>query len=240
MPAGPKNSLATADVLPGVDALEPKEPKSAPSRAAATEELESYLNSNARRDCKSDSKSGVTLQEAPSARGSKGRDSEGTRERSRSQRKRSRSRGRKEKSHRDRSRSYGSWGRRPGTTRSDDRGKGSGKQSHGGKAYGNHTSSSDAGVSGVARVHVTGLDTGTTEKDLNGIFGDYGKVLGMHVLPSRSRGGRPSAIIRYSTPQAAETAIIALKDKYQLQLAKPNPRWDKPDNTPSDKAGLEK
>lgn len=167
----------------------------------AVEELESFLSKSSRNLTTTVSHhGGLVLKEAPGARSP------------------SRSRG-----NRSRSRSYGSWGQRPTHPRF---GKGYGK--YGGKGYVPSRPTSSRGSNGVSRVHVNGLPKNSTERDVKETFSEYGEVLGLHMLGSR--GGKASVIIRYSKPNSAEDAISALWDKYDIQLAKPNARWDNPNN----------
>jgi len=178
----------------------------------AVEELESFLSKAGRKlEATVSHSGGLVLKEAPDAY-----DRLSARSRSRT-----RSRG-----NRSRSRSYGSWGQRPIHQRF---GKGYGK--YGGKGYLPSRPNADRGSngnSGVARVHVNGLPKGTTERDVKEMFAEYGEVLGLHMLGSR--GGKVGSIVRYSKPNSAEDAISALRTKYDIQLAKPNARWDNPDN----------
>mmetsp|Transcript_33467 Transcript_33467/g.77766 ORF Transcript_33467/g.77766 Transcript_33467/m.77766 type:complete len:195 (-) Transcript_33467:42-626(-) len=76
------------------------------------------------------------------------------------------------------------------------------------------------------RVYIGDLPDDVTEAILLRRFEMYGDVLGLKILPGRSGRSRAAAIIRYSAPAAAESAIAALKDKLDIRRAKPNPRWD--------------
>lgn len=65
-----------------------------------------------------------------------------------------------------------------------------------------------------------------TEGALERIFSKYGEVLGLKIIPARASIEKTCAIIRYGDNAAADAAIEALHQKYEIRLAKPNPLWD--------------
>mmetsp|Transcript_25527 Transcript_25527/g.71882 ORF Transcript_25527/g.71882 Transcript_25527/m.71882 type:complete len:361 (+) Transcript_25527:131-1213(+) len=86
----------------------------------------------------------------------------------------------------------------------------------------------------ASRVHVSNLPKDITEGNLEHLFGQHGKVLGLQLLAGAQRG-QTCAIVRYESHEDAEASIDALHAKYEVRagdgpivvkLAKPNPRWD--------------
>lgn len=104
------------------------------------------------------------------------------------------------------------------------------------KMYGNaRQRNGDSGHQATGRVFVTNLPSNINEGVLERLFQRYGKVLGLKVIIPRYRKDNATAIIRYDRPAAAEAAIAALNEKYELRPregmikvkhAKPNPQWD--------------
>jgi len=62
-----------------------------------------------------------------------------------------------------------------------------------------------------------------SEGALKRVFGRYGDIFGVKLLPHNS------AIVRFSGPRAAnaaEAALAGLRNHYEVSLARPNPQWD--------------
>merc|ERR1712217_554608 len=104
------------------------------------------------------------------------------------------------------------------------------------KMYGNNgRHNGDSGDHVTGRVFVANIPSNIGEGVLERLFQKYGKVLGLKIIVPRYRKDQATAIIRYDRPAAAEAAIAALNEKYELRPhegtikvkhAKPNPQWD--------------
>lgn len=109
----------------------------------------------------------------------------------------------------------------------------SGGRSRGkGGQKGNQREAVSAQSSGISRVHVANLPGNATEDALWSTFSPFGKILGVKLLPSRG-SSVSTAIVRFSSPVAAEAAIAALHRKpsrvgytLEVKLARPNPKWE--------------
>mmetsp|Transcript_99466 Transcript_99466/g.276803 ORF Transcript_99466/g.276803 Transcript_99466/m.276803 type:complete len:154 (+) Transcript_99466:133-594(+) len=95
------------------------------------------------------------------------------------------------------------------------------------EAFSQSSGGGNGGFGPGARVYIGNLPKHVTESTLMRKFRTYGEVLGLKLIIGRPGGGRNGAIIRFSSPAGADAAIAALKDKLDIRLAKPNPRWDR-------------
>lgn len=121
---------------------------------------------------------------------------------------------------------WGRWGRGKGG------GKGRGRKDGGN--FGGDGGGWPHGASST-RVYLERLPFDVTEQDIKQAFKAYGTVLFVQMLNQRRGAKTVSAIVRYETAAAAETAVRSTHNKYEMtagsgpisaKFAKPNSKWD--------------
>lgn len=112
---------------------------------------------------------------------------------------------------------------------------GGGGQSWGASGGGsdwNSTTPSKVQTSDGWKLFVGGLPADTSEEELRSVFGTYGEVSKVHVLPPNN-SGKVASFVYYAKDESAEDAIKVLNNLYKIRADSENPiqvRWasDKP------------
>lgn len=68
-----------------------------------------------------------------------------------------------------------------------------------------------------AKLWVGNLPGDITREVLEKVFGTYGQVEEVNILPAKSRSGQLCAFVHYATPQQADTCITAMQAGYELR-----------------------
>lgn len=67
------------------------------------------------------------------------------------------------------------------------------------------------------KLFVGNLPMDITEDAMAHVFGTYGTVTDIHVMPPKSKSGQTCAFVSYATQEEAETAILTLHEKYEIR-----------------------
>lgn len=71
--------------------------------------------------------------------------------------------------------------------------------------------------SGSSKLYVANLPNDITNEAMDMVFSTYGRVEDIHIMTGRSKSGKACAFVRYTTPSAAQIAISALAQGYEIR-----------------------
>lgn len=95
---------------------------------------------------------------------------------------------------------------------------GGGSDWSGGKGKGRSSDGKGKGEQGSGnRLFVGNLPADIQQDALEYVFGNYGKVVKVHIMIGRAKSGQSCAFIEYSTADEADVAIATLNDKYEIK-----------------------